>query len=240
MLLLTFCLKRWAIFILFRKLSIILMHSRFFFSLSLLTDLLDQIFILVIDPLEHEICRGWQTCIYFHSSTCRLPVILVPFFYDTLFFSVYVFVFFIKIKCRQVWASISGPLTQIHWSLSVFCTNTLYFYYYCSVELLEISNVQFTQSYFIFQDDFVYMKFGFCCCCGCCFCCFQKSLTFWIWIYNQWRWGGRGTLHEETESWDLRGIQESMGVSLNVIHNIGAMDLEVSTSYSQTINTITW
>jgi len=44
------------------------------------------------------------------------------------------------------------------------------------------------------------------------------------------RWGH---LQEKTETWHKGGIQESMEVTLAVTHNIGNVELEEATSYSQ-------
>jgi hypothetical protein len=46
--------------------------------------------------------------------------------------------------------------------------------------------------------------------------------------------GGRGVqLQDETETWDKRGTQESMGMTLAVTHGIGVMEPEEATSCSQ-------
>jgi hypothetical protein len=44
---------------------------------------------------------------------------------------------------------------------------------------------------------------------------------------------GAGHLQHVTETWDRGGAQESMGVTLAVMHSIGGMEPEEATSYSQ-------
>jgi hypothetical protein len=54
----------------------------------------------------------------------------------------------------------------------------------------------------------------------------------WMETCNWQGWGYKGHLQEETETWDNRGAQESVGMSLAVTDSIGDMGPEEAASYS--------
>lgn len=96
------------------------------------------------------------------------PIGPAPFLEDSAFIPVCISDFFIKDKISPLYDFYLDPhFHSFHWSMCLFCGNSMLFYYYSPVASFEIGD-NYTSSYFIIQEDFSYPGF----------LCFHRRLKF--------------------------------------------------------------